>query len=280
MGDSPRARQCFEESLPLFRSQNNRLMVATVLSNLVHVLSYSAASYEQTRAYAEESLTIFRELGQPHGIALALRQLGINETRMGNYATAAAAYDAALDIWRRRGGHHELAWTLEMLGEAYWLLGDSAAANSQWMEALSLFQTMDEEFGTMVVFHHLGQVERVGDNLARAAHYYGRSLHYFGKLENLYFVSRCLAGLGGVALAREKAETAANLLAAAYRLLRLLPPFLAPADQADYDHLVESARLALGEAGFRAAWEAGTNLSTEQAIRLGEREAETSSLRG
>lgn len=272
MSDSPRARRYFEQSLPIFRSLNDRLMVATVLSNLVHVLSYASAPYEQTRAYAEESLAIFRELGQPHGIALALRQLGINETLAGNYAAAVAACAEALAIWRRRGGTREVAWTLEMLGEAYWLLGDVSAAVSHWHEALSLFQTMDEEFGTMVLFHHLGQVERAQGNLDRAAHYYVCALLYFGKLDTLYFVSRCLAGLGGVALARGKAERAAQLLAAAYRIFDTLPPFLAPADQDDYTRLVDSTRTALSEAGFHVAWEAGRELSTEQAILLGERD--------
>jgi non-specific serine/threonine protein kinase len=272
MGDSPHARQCFEESLPIFRSLNNRMMVATVLSNLLHVLSYAGAPYAQTRAYAEESLAIFRELGQQHGIALALRQLGINETLAGNYTAAIAAYSEALAIWQRRGGNRELAWTLEMLGEAYWLLGDVAAAASYWRESLPLFQRMEEEFGMMVLFHHLGQVERVSGNLEGAADYYLDCLSYFWKLDSPHFVSRCLAGLGGVALARGKAETAAQLLAAAYRLFGTLSPFLAPADEVEYAHLVEGARLALSEASFHTAWEAGTNLSTEQAIRLGERE--------
>jgi tetratricopeptide (TPR) repeat protein len=241
MGDAARARQFFEESLPIFRHLNNRMMVATVLSDLVHILSYSAAPYEQTRAYAEESLASFRELGQQHGIALALRQLGVIETLAGNYAAAVAAYTEALDIWRRRGGNHEAAWTLEMLGEAYWLLGDVAAAASHWMESLPLFQSMEEEFGTMISFHHLGQVERVSGNLEGAARYYVQSLLYFGRLDNPYFVSRCLAGLGGVALARGRTESGAQLLAAAYRLFGTLPPFLAPADQADYEQAIRLA---------------------------------------
>lgn len=273
MSDSSRARQCFEESLPIFRSLNQRVMVATVLSNLVHVLSYSDAPYEDIRAYAEESLAIFREFGQQHGIALALRQLGINEIRVGNYAAAIATFAEALDIWQRRGAQREIVWTLEMLGEAYWLLGDVTAAANYWTESLPLFQQMGEEFGAMVLFHHLGQVERIRGNLDAAARNYGRALDYFAKLDSPYFVARCLAGLGGVALARGKVERATQLLAAAYRLLDALPTFLAPADQADYARLVDNARATLGEASFRSAWETGANLNAEQAIHLAQREA-------
>jgi predicted ATPase/DNA-binding XRE family transcriptional regulator len=271
MSDAAHARLCFEESLALFRNLNQRVMVATVLSNLVHLLSYSDAPYEQIRAYAEESLSIFREVGQQHGIALALRQLGINETRVGSYAAAAAAFTEALAIWQRRGAGREIAWTLEMLGEAYWLLGDVTVAANHWTETLSLFENMDEEFGMMVLCHHLGQVERSRGNLAAATDGYRRAIHYFEKLDSPHFVARCLAGLGGVALAHGQAETAAQLLAAAYRLFDALPPFLAPADQADYGRLVDSVRAALGEEDFRIAWETGRNLSTEQAIQLGKR---------
>jgi transcriptional regulator with XRE-family HTH domain len=89
------------------------------------------------------------------------------------------------------------------------------------------------------------------------------------RIDSPYFVSRCLAGLGSVALARAKAELAAQLLAAAYRLFDELPPFLAPADQTIYAQLVERTRLALGEVHFSVAWDIGTNLSSEAAIRLG-----------
>lgn len=58
-------------------------------------------------------------------------------------------------------------------------------------------------------------------------------------------------------VARDKAETAAQLLAAAYWLLDALPPFLVPADQADYGRLVEHTRAALGEEKFRVAWGPG-----------------------
>jgi predicted ATPase len=268
MGEPARARQCFEASLALFRQLNDQRMVATVLSNLVHVLSYSEAPYAQTRAYAEESLALARALGHEHGIALALRQLGINEMRIGNYAAAAAACHEALTIWQRRGSKREAAWTLEMVGEAYWLLGDVARAADIWREALHQLQTMGEEFGVMIVYHHLGQIERVSGNLTLAADDYVRSLSYFWKLETFHFVARCLAGLGGVALARDKAASAAQLLAAAYRLLETLPPFLAPADQEEYDRLVAHTRHTLGEEAFQRAWAAGTALSTEQAIAL------------
>jgi predicted ATPase/transcriptional regulator with XRE-family HTH domain len=250
MGDPDRARHCFEASLALFRRLNNQRMVATVLSNLVHVLTYSAATYEQTRAYAEESLALFRALGDEHGIALALRQLGVYETQIGNYTAAAAACQEAMTIWQRRGSKRELVWTMEMLGEAYWLLGEVATAANLWQEAFHHFQSMAEEFGMMVLCHHLGQVTRVRGNLAEAVHYYVRSLRYFWKLDTLYFVSRCLAGLGGVALARDNTEAAAQLLAAAFRLFGALPPFLAPGDQEEYDHLVANTRHALGEAAF------------------------------
>lgn len=270
MGDAGRARRLFEESLASFRALQNRAMVAMLLSDLVHILSFAAAPYEETHAYIEESLTIFRELGQGHGIALALRQRGVNETRVGHYAVAIAAYRDALTIWRQRGSEREIGWTLEMLGETYWLMGEVATAASHWVECLPLFQAMNEEFGSMILLHHLGQVERVGGRLELAADYYSRALNYFAKQESPYFVARTLAGLGGVALAQGETLRAAQLLGAAYRLFDELPPFLASADQADYARMVESARLSLGEVDFQRTWAAGRALSRVQSLQLAE----------
>ena len=81
-------------------------------------------------------------------------------------------------------------------------------------------------------------------------------------------IARCLAGLGAVALAQGHGVEAARLLAAAQRLFDELPRFLAPADSGQFAALVEAARAALDPQPLRQAWDDGTGMELEEAVRL------------
>jgi tetratricopeptide (TPR) repeat protein len=267
-GQRERALHLFDESLAMFRNLRDKGMVATMLSDLAHLLGHSAADLSQARAYAVESLAVFRELNQPEGIAYALQQIGIVETQAGNYAKARAAHTESLDLLRHQQVSRSLGWALALVGEAAWHQGDLGAARACWQEALALFQSMEMRYGLMMVLHHLGQVERRSGVLDKAAQHYRQSLAICWELRDLYVVSRCLAGLGALALARAEPERAAHLLGAAYHLFDLLPPFLAPADQAEYTAFVTDVRAALGDDAFALAWDAGRQLSTEETMAL------------
>ncbi len=86
--------------------------------------------------------------------------------------------------------------------------------------------------------HHLGQVARRLNDIARASELYTESLRMAREFSNQHMVARCLAGLAGVALMQSQAHRAAGLLGAAFRLFDTLPPFLAPGDRAEYEQFV------------------------------------------
>ena len=268
MNDRAGAIRWFEAVLTIARRRPDRPMLARTLADLVHVMG-DPRDYAQARAYALESLALFRELEDGKGIAYALRELGLNETRVGNYAAAATYHSEALLLWRQLQAPRDVAWQLEITGESVWHLGDVAGAQRYWQEALQLFQTQEIEFGVLLILHHLGQVARVQGDAAQAAQHYGRSLQICWQLQDMHMSSRCLAGLGGVAALLGNSSLAAQLLAAAYHLFAKLPPFLAPADQCEYDALVAAVPAPMDAAEFAAAWARGEQMPLEQVVASG-----------
>jgi predicted ATPase len=263
-----RTVELFEESLALYRQLNDKAMMSMVLADLVHVLSDPAHDYERARAYAEESVALAQDLGQPYALAYAMRQVGVNETRSGNYAAAARAYRAALAVMRQLNSVRDLPWLLSFVGEAAWHQGDWVAAQAAWQEALQIFQEQQLDYGLMLTYHHLGQLARVQSDFHAAARYYSQSLRRCWDMQHMYMVSRCLAGQGGVALGQGDLSVAAHLLAAAFRLFDTLHPFLAAPDQADYAQLRAQVEQRMAAPEFILAWNSGQAFSAAEAVEM------------
>src|SRR5690606_35494732 len=100
---------------------------------------------------------------------------------------------------------------------------------------------------------------------------YLTSLRLCVELDDVRMVGRCLAGLGGTALALGDGTAAARLLGAAMARIESVPPFLAPCDSDEYAALVEAATAALSPAAFAAAWQQGSALPVDDLVAIAER---------
>jgi predicted ATPase/transcriptional regulator with XRE-family HTH domain len=265
--DRARAVGIFEQALGLFRELGDRPNVAALLTELAHVLYQPGVNDDLAREYLGESLAIFRELGWQEGIANALVEQGVVESKAGNPAAAGVLFAEALGLQQQLGNKRSVAWVQAALGEAAWQQGRLAEARAWCETALRAFEELGVKEGTAILCHHLGHVERLAGNPALAAPLYRRSLRLAQEQSNTHMIARCAAGLGGVALAQGRAERAAVLLAAAFRLFEQLPPFLPPADRAEYEQLIHAAQSQLGGAAFTKSHATGRALTQPQLIR-------------
>jgi tetratricopeptide (TPR) repeat protein len=97
-----------------------------------------SADYPSRRMFAEESLSIYRELGHRRGVADALNHLGQTEFATGNYALAESCYQEAISIARDLGNTSFVAWSLNNLGNAARQLGDYEKAKPLLEESLRI----------------------------------------------------------------------------------------------------------------------------------------------
>ena len=238
--DPASAIALFHEALAIFQALGDRLHTADILTSLAHFTVLTPEEdRSQTHRWLEESLLVYRELGDLPGRIFALHQQGLLAVFEEAYGEAARHYDEALGLARALGQKPEIGWGLALLGEAYWLMGAVERADGCWQEAYQQFVALGSREAIAITQHHLGQVARRRGQWAQAAALYSESLAAHQAAGNRGMIARCLAGLGGVALGRGEREEANRLLGEAKGMFDNLRPFLLPADAAEFTEMYD-----------------------------------------
>ena len=116
--------------------------------------AFIVSDYEEGRTLHEESLALYREVGDERGVSMVLPRLAIEAQRVGQLDLASALCAEALAIQRRLGFRKAEARVLATLGSIEWARGHSEEAvkladqsaalsaeiGSRWWQAGSLLQ--------------------------------------------------------------------------------------------------------------------------------------------
>jgi tetratricopeptide (TPR) repeat protein len=186
----------------------------------------SQGEYAAAQAFYEESLKLYQELGDRHGIANVLNYLGGAAQGQGKYDEARTLYAESLSLWRELGSKSGIAYALVSLGDAVSRQGDTVMARSQLEEGLRLCRELGDKRGIALT------------------------------LENFAVVLS----------AQTESAQAARLLGAAQSLRKSIRSPLPPNEQERVDRQIAQLSMVLGHAAFTEAWEAGNAMSSEQAV--------------
>jgi non-specific serine/threonine protein kinase len=156
--------------------------------------------YTQALSLCEESLAIFRELGDKQGIAASLNSLGIVAVDQGDYAQARSLYEESLAIRRELGDKSGIAVSLNNLGNVARDQGDCAQARSLYEENLAIRRELGEKSGIANSLNNLGNVARDQGDYAQAHSLYGESLAIKRELGDKRGIAGSLNSLGIVAM--------------------------------------------------------------------------------
>jgi DNA-binding CsgD family transcriptional regulator len=184
--------------------------------------------HDQARSFNQESLDIFRALGDNWGMARALNNLGEIARLQGDYDSAQVIYDQSLAVWRTLNHKSGIAWSLHNLAYVAQHQGDYRHMEALFRESLVMYREQGDKQG----------------------------------------VAMCVAGLAGVARAAVQPEWATRLLGAAEGLLEAIGAHLWPADRVEYDRHVAALRAHLDSTTFAAAWDEGHAMPLEQVLAL------------
>src|SRR6266852_941308 len=110
-------------------------------------LSFMQSDYDRGKALAQESLALFRELGDKRGIALSLNRLGIAAWRRADFPTARVLMEEDLALYKELGNPDRIAWSLFALGLLNIKQGEYIRASASFEEGLALFRRLDNKRG-------------------------------------------------------------------------------------------------------------------------------------
>jgi predicted ATPase/DNA-binding SARP family transcriptional activator len=240
----------------------------------------------------DAALRLYRELGDPRGIARALAVLGSVNREQGRYARAVELHAESLAVAEAAGDRWAVASAHGYLAFVSWLQRDFERAAEEGGTALAMFRQLGDVEGTAwslislgTIARYRGEVERattllaesrslsegIGfrEGIAWACEQLGllaavdgdpaaisllrRSLELHGELRDRWRMSSVLEDLAAIALALDKARQAARLLGAAEAIRDAIGTVIAPCERPQHLQAAAAARAALGEEEFEAA---------------------------
>jgi non-specific serine/threonine protein kinase len=219
----------------------------------------------------EESLAIYRELGDKHGIAIAMINLSnvVNDRR--DFATARSLLEASLAVLRELGDKRGIGLALNNLGAHHMsVVGDYSLAHSLFDECLALRREFGDPRGIAEVVNNLGLVEWFQGDFAASRSRQEEALRISQQIGDRRGVATYLEDLG-MALSAEsqvekQVEKAVILWGVADALRESIGSSEQPLAQSLHDSQVAKVRSLLGEAAFQSAWEAGRAMLWERAV--------------
>lgn len=200
-GDLRRARQAFDSSLQLSRQIDDRATTAQALRGQATVAGEMGDDRDTLDHLREESLSLFRAIGDKAGIALVLAQWAFSKAVWSRASRdqleeAENMLEEALAIGRQLGDRYILQQTLNSRGAVAYRLGDLARAERSFKERLEVSREVGHVQGIISSLHNLGVLAMEKGNYAAAKAYLDDALASAREVgDNLMLYVYELAGL-------------------------------------------------------------------------------------
>lgn len=165
-------------------------------------LAWTQGDHAAARSQLEESVGLWRELGDGQGLAHALHILGMELLGQGEHAAALSLAEESVRIFREGEDDFGLAISLASLGVVALNGGDHATARAILEESVAICQRIGDRWAISLALRNLGiSAFREGD-LRRAEALLKESLVVLRELGEKWFITRSLEHLAVVASMR------------------------------------------------------------------------------
>jgi predicted ATPase len=232
--------------------------------NNLGIVALPQGDYDKAHEMHTESLALYRELDDKWSIALALANLGLVALNKGQYEQAQSLLAGSLNLRRELGDRQGIAQSLNNLGIVMRSMGKQSESQSLHAESLAMFEELGDRWSVALTLANLGFVA-LQEDVGKALSLFNDSLSLSIELDLKAGIANCLEGLAEVAVEIERADLAATLFGAAEELRNTLGIPLPRDRRESYAVARDSTRAKLGEVTFAGAWETGRAMPLEQA---------------
>ncbi|HVF38905.1 MAG TPA: tetratricopeptide repeat protein [Gemmatimonadaceae bacterium] len=171
------ARYNLLDSIDRLRHQGRRAELAQTLKELGE-LERGLPDRDAPRRHYEESVAIFRELGDPLGLAHTIRHLGDVHYNAGYVALAEPCYNEALSLYRaeKEPPPLDLANAIRSLAVLKTDAGELEDARKLWREAYDLYVNVSVLSGVIECATRLALISRGGGDTERSREWLKRAM--------------------------------------------------------------------------------------------------------
>jgi predicted ATPase/class 3 adenylate cyclase len=221
---------------------------------------------EGAQATGEESLAVARELGDEWTLALALNNLGCDMEEVGEPTRARALFEESLALRRALGEKRGVALTLTNLGDLALVDGDYERARTLLDESLRLARELGHVQLIAMALDNLGLTALYERDYEQSARLFSEALRAFSDSGEKRNAAESLAGIGATAAVQGDSIRAARLWGAAERLLNEIGLSPGSGTRLVYERFLPTARESVTTSAWAEAWAEGGAMTFAQAI--------------
>ena len=263
------SRENFSRVMALVeRAPDDRAMKATILVVAGYV-AHCLRDHDVGVRLADEGLALWRELGDPRGIAVAMARRGVMAIWQGDHARAEALLTEARALFRQTGG--EAASGIEhpiaaFLAQAVQEQGDHERARALYEESLVEAQSRGDRHAAAYSRRHLARLGLQRGEPERATELVKEGLPPLMELRDKRCTPAALEVMAYALGRREQPSDAARLFAAAQAIRDETGMPLMRTEQSTQERERAALEARLGREAFDAAWAEGRSMTLEQAV--------------
>jgi tetratricopeptide (TPR) repeat protein len=239
---------------------------------------YSLRNLERARALTDESLALQRRHGDPLAVARTLVLLGTILGEEEEHSAAVPLFEEAVELARAAGDDIVLGFAVAHLAHGLLAAMELERSGPVAHEALALARQIGDASGERGVLVNLGLAALLGGDVASGAGWYAEALALARELREPAGLVSCVDGIGAAAALLGRSVEAARLLGAAEAMSMAADTSLELSERVVHDRALETLRASLGEEELRQHWQAGSELTSDEAVAEAEATAAAVSL--
>jgi predicted ATPase/class 3 adenylate cyclase len=298
-------KEANEKSVAMFSKLGHKAGMAFPLANL-GINAYSQSDYEQAIRLVNESLDISKRSGDKWGMAHAIGILGYTVEAQGNFDRAQKYYEDELLIHKEIGDKEGVGWTIYCMGGLAETKGDNLHAMKLYEEALQIEREVhskpvtswilmstgrlsirqgDYEKGSLLLnesvelcnkvgdrsgvaasIRYLGWSARLQEDYPKARSHYVEALQLFYRIGDKLDISICLIHIGKLLLVQSFLEKFVFIFGAAESAVPDIQKMVMAYFRTETEQFIETAHGVLGEEAYTAAYNAGRQITLDEAV--------------
>ncbi|HET6387069.1 MAG TPA: BTAD domain-containing putative transcriptional regulator [Armatimonadota bacterium] len=232
--------------------------------NAAGILTARQGDTEGARRLYEESLIVFRELGDQRGIANALCNLASTLLTQKQFSRATTLYEEALSAYRKLNYDRGVILVTANLGVLAVDQKEYSAAKPLLKECALLSREAGNLFSEALALHNLGEALRGEQDCAGARTRYGQALWIFLELGERHVIAHTIRGLAAIYLEESEWQTAASLFCLADEIFREAGVKLAAGAEQELDTQLRALREHLDAGDWQMARERARTLDLHE----------------
>lgn len=266
-GELEESKRLYEKALTILRNTEHKPYLAIGLSNL-GTIELHQGNKDRCRQLYAEALDMLHDIGDKQGEAKLRTNLGLLEWKAEHLSQSREFLEESLRIGRDIGYKSGVAMNLLNLGLIERDQGDLQASRARHAQSLAIHRDIDNKPGMALSLLNLGLVEWAQGNLEASRSRLEESLAIYHEVGDKRSIAFTLCGFMPILHHEGRSMDAAQLQGTATSLLEQAGAAMDPDVQTLYDDATENLRTTLSEDDYRQAFEAGQEMSLEEAIEI------------